>query len=215
MAQIFPPWMNHLPLVVGGVALLSAASGVFGFGYWGSPKFTDVGYAPEQPVPYSHRRHVSDLGMDCRYCHNTVEVGARAAIPPAQTCMNCHGVILKEDPQLEPIRTSVATDAPVKWTRVHMLPDFVRFDHSVHVASGVGCVECHGRIDQMKVVRQEKPLSMSWCLDCHRDPASHLRPRDEVTNMTWDKETAKYDPTQDSARSRMPNPPLHCSGCHQ
>jgi hypothetical protein len=180
-----------------------------------SPKFTDSGYAPVQPVPYSHKLHAGDLGMDCRYCHNTVEVGAQAAVPPTQTCMNCHGVVLQDDPRLAPIRASAASDRPVPWVRVHMLPDYVYFDHSAHVGAGVGCRECHGRVDQMKIVQQVEPLSMSWCLDCHRDPKPKLRPRHEVTNMRWQASEAGYDPDADTTRNRVVNPPLHCSGCHR
>jgi hypothetical protein len=153
--------------------------------------------------------------MDCRYCHNTVEGAAHAAVPPTATCMNCHHLVLQDSLKLAPVRASHASGRPVEWLKVHMLPDYAYFDHSVHVAAGVGCTSCHGRIDQMKVVHQAQPLSMSWCLECHRDPRPSLRPVREVTNMKWNAAEAGYDPAADPARRRMPVPPVHCSGCHR
>lgn len=215
MAQLFPRWINRTPLALAAAAPVAAGAVVFGVWYWFSPKYTDVGYAPEQPVAYSHKLHAGDLGLDCRYCHNTVETGAFAAVPPTQTCMNCHAVVLADSPKLATVRTSYESGDPIPWVRVHMLPDYAYFDHSVHVAAGVGCVSCHGRVDQMEVVYQAEPLSMSWCLDCHRNPTPHLRPRSEVTNMEWDARDEAYDPQDDPHRSRLPAPPVHCSGCHR
>jgi hypothetical protein len=182
---IFPRWANYLlPGIV--VALVGGALYVpllFGFG--ASAKTMAVGYAPAQPVPYSHALHAGKLGIDCRYCHTTVESAAFAAIPPTQTCMNCHANIKTESPKLAPIRESWTTGKPVAWTKVHDLADYVYFNHSAHVSHGVGCVTCHGRVDQMEVVQQVQPLSMAWCLDCHREPEKHLRPKDQVTNMDY------------------------------
>jgi hypothetical protein len=155
------------------------------------------------------------VGLDCRYCHNTVEVAARAAIPATDTCMNCHRIVRKDSPLLEPLRKSDTTGEPIAWVRVHQLPDYAYFDHSVHVAGGVGCASCHGRIDQMDVVRLHAPLSMSWCLDCHRNPAPNLRPRDRVTDMAFSALAAGYDPAKDVSRTRELAPPEHCSGCHR
>lgn len=183
--------------------------------YYFSPEFTDVGYAPEQPVPFSHKIHAGDLGMDCRYCHNTVEAAAHAAVPPAGTCMNCHGVIDAELDILAPVRDSYNEDKPIEWVRVHMLPDYAYFNHDVHLAAGVGCTSCHGRIDQMEVVAQDQPLSMSWCLDCHRNPTPHLRPLNEITNMAYDPAEAGYVASEDPDRQRELHPPEHCSGCHR
>jgi menaquinone reductase, multiheme cytochrome c subunit len=154
-------------------------------GLLGSPQTLAVGYQPQQPVPYSHALHVGQLGMDCRYCHSTVEKAPFAAVPPTQVCMNCHTSILPDSPKLRPIMESAASGKPVEWTKVHNLPGYAYFNHSAHVNKGVGCVTCHGRIDQMETVRLTQPLSMSWCLDCHRAPEQHLRPLDQVTNMTW------------------------------
>jgi len=181
----FPRWANYLlPLilltVVGG-ALYVPAVVTLAF----SPLATDIGYAPDQPVPYSHALHVGQLGMDCRYCHTTVENAGFAAVPPTQTCMNCHTNIKPESLKLAGVQESWKTGKPVEWVKIHDLPDYSYFNHSAHVNKGVGCNTCHGRVDQMEVVYQDKPLNMAWCLDCHRQPEKFLRPADQVTNMTW------------------------------
>ncbi len=145
----------------------------------------------EQPVPFSHKHH-SNLGIDCRYCHTSVEVSGFANIPPTQTCMNCHNVMWNEAPMLEPVRASWesrnnGTDGEsLEWTRVHDLPDFVYFNHSIHVNKGIGCATCHGRVDQMPLMWKEKPLYMKWCLECHRDPAANVRPQDKIFDMAFD-----------------------------
>jgi len=215
VAQLFPRWTNKLPLMLAAALPLGAAAVIAGVFYWFSPSYTDVGYQPEQPVPFSHKLHAGEMGMDCRYCHNTVEQAAHAAVPPTSTCMNCHAVVQADAPSLHPIRESYEEGTAVEWVRVHMLPDYAYFDHSVHVSAGVGCASCHGRIDQMEVVHQSQPLSMGWCIDCHREPEDNLRPRDEVTNMAWDVTTADYNPHEDPTRNRDVNPPLHCGGCHR
>lgn len=215
MPAIFPRWTNHIPIVVGLVAPMAGLGVIFGIWYWFSPKYTDAGYRPLQPVPYSHKLHAGDMGMDCRYCHNTVEVAAHAAIPPTATCMNCHSQVKTESPRLAKVRESYASGESIPWVRVHQLPDYVYFDHRPHLASGVGCSTCHGRVDQMVVVEMKSPLSMSWCLECHRNPGPNLRPLDQVTNMAWDPAEHDYDAKKDPARTRQPNPPVHCSGCHR
>ncbi|MCB9507089.1 MAG: cytochrome C [Myxococcales bacterium] len=215
VAQIFPRWTNHVPTALALALPVAGLSLIFGVWYWFSPKFTDVGYAPEQPVPFSHALHAGQLGMDCRYCHNTVERAAHAAVPPSQTCMNCHATVRTDSAVLAPVRESAATDSAIPWVRVHMLPDYAYFDHSPHLAAGVGCATCHGRIDEMTIVQQAQPLSMSWCLDCHRNPTPNLRPRDQITNMGWDATTAQYDPHADPTRTRELAPPQNCSGCHR
>ncbi len=214
MAVIFPRWTNRIPLAIAVGAPVGAIALIFAVWYWFSPKFTDVGYAPTQPVPFSHRLHATDLGMDCRYCHYTVEQGPYAAIPPTAVCMNCHETVGKDSPRLIEVRRSWETGEPIPWVRVHMLPDYAFFDHSAHLAQGVGCVECHGRIDQMPVVSQEEPLSMSWCLDCHRNPGPSLRPADvSVTDMAWD--APEGHDLEVSRTGREVTPPMHCSGCHR
>ena len=185
---IFPRWANYLlPGIV--VAVVGGALYVpllFGFG--ASARTMAVGYAPVQPVPYSHALHAGKLGIDCRYCHTTVESAAFAAIPPTQTCMNCHSSIKTDSPKLAPVRESWQTGLPVKWTKVHDLADYVYFNHSAHVNHGVGCATCHGRIDEMEVVQQAQPLSMSWCLECHREPEKFIRPKDKITDMAYKPE---------------------------
>lgn len=215
MAVIFPRWTNRVPLALALGAPFALVAVVAFITYYFSPKYTDVGYAPVQPVPFSHKLHAGDLGMDCVYCHTTVETAAHAAIPPTQTCMNCHANVATDSPRLALVRQAYETGDPIPWVRVHMLPEHAHFDHAVHVAAGVGCTSCHGRIDQMEVVYQAEPLSMSWCLDCHRNPEPHLRPRSEVTNMAWEGQASGYDPAADPHRMRDLNPPQHCSGCHR
>ena len=139
----------------------------------------------EQPVQFSHIHHVVDDGIDCRYCHTSVETSSFAGIPPTKTCMNCHSQIWANAPILEPVRASFRDDQPLQWTRVHDLPDFVYFNHSVHVKKGVGCETCHGRVDQMPLMRQQNSLQMEWCIDCHRAPEKYVRPRSEVYTMGY------------------------------
>jgi hypothetical protein len=212
---IFPRWVDSLRPVIAGLVVLGPVYLLTLFLYGGAPEAINVGYAPEQPVPYSHALHAGELGIDCRYCHNTVELAARAAIPPTQTCMNCHTNIYPQSPALVPVRESFATGMPVDWIRVHDLPDYVYFNHSAHVTRGVGCVECHDRVDKMEVVYQAEPLNMGWCLDCHRDPEPRLRPLEEITNMAWAPDD---DRRTVGARLREQfniNPSEDCSTCHR
>lgn len=215
MSTIFPRWTNHVPTAVAvavpvlGIAVVAAVS------YWFSPHFTDVGYQPDQPVAYSHELHAGQMGMDCRYCHNTVEEAAYAAVPPTATCLNCHLYVKTESEALAMVRESGETGESIPWVKIHQLPDYAYFNHSVHLSAGVGCVSCHGRIDQMVEVAMYEPLSMGWCLECHRNPEPHLRPISEITNMAYDPQEAGYDPTQDPNRTRELAPPMHCGGCHR
>ena len=215
MAQLFPKWTLKIPLML---ALAGPAFGVLAVGgvwYYGSPEYTDVGYRPHQPVPYSHKRHVGELGLDCRYCHASVETSPVATVPPTKTCMNCHTLVLRDDSRLEPLRESLAGGMPLRWVRVHNLPDYAYFNHAVHVAAGVGCVSCHGNIQEMVEVQQAKPLSMGWCLDCHRNPAPHIRPVDEVTNMEWIASSNQLELARAAIDERGLAPPEDCSGCHR
>jgi hypothetical protein len=148
---------------------------------------TNQGTFVEQPIQFSHAHHVGGMGIDCRYCHTTVEESAFANIPPTKTCMNCHSQIWTNAPILEPVRASFRDNKPLHWTRVHDLPDFVYFNHSIHVKQGVGCATCHGPVDRMPLMYQASNLQMSWCLDCHRNPAKYVRPRDQVFNMSWQR----------------------------
>ncbi len=218
----FPRWANYLfP------ALLVAAIGVLTYlpllGTLAlSPKTRAVGYRPIQPIPFSHAIHAGKLQMDCRYCHTTVEQAAFAAIPPTQTCLNCHASIKSESPLLQPMRTSFEKGTPLSWIKVHDLPDFVYFNHSAHVNKGVACVTCHGQINEMEEVRQDQPLSMAWCLECHRSPETSLRPRDQVTNMSWDALAATGKSSSELGRELSEEYHIQsqafmtsCSTCHR
>ncbi|HEX2972994.1 MAG TPA: cytochrome c3 family protein [Tepidisphaeraceae bacterium] len=202
------------------------------FAYYFTPKYTRVGYAPIQPVAYSHELHVGRLGLDCRYCHTHVGQAPHANLPTAQVCMNCHdqtkGNIKAQSPALEPLRQAMKTGRPVEWVRVHKLPEFVFFNHSIHAQRGISCVYCHGKVNEMAVVRHDQPMSMSWCLDCHRNPSPNLRPAGEVVNLAWDA-AAFWDAAKDpvyKARSQAEfatllrqnggiHPPTDCAGCHR
>ena len=216
MAQIFRKKALRYPLfaLVGGVgALLSI---IFIVSYYFSPKFTDVGYMPKQPVPYSHQVHVNKLGLDCQYCHTNVEHSAVANIPATQTCMNCHKQVHAKSPKLLPVRESWATGKPVEWVNVHMLPQYAHFNHSVHVKVGVGCETCHGRVDQMEEVYQAQPHSMSWCLECHYNPEEFLRSPEQVTEMGLDAKRTAAQKSENLIRIKKEgiNPPKNCSACH-
>ncbi len=212
---VFPKWTNFLrpalAIVLGGVPIYTIAIIYFGF----SPGTRNIGYQPEQPVAYSHALHAGELGIDCRYCHTSVESAAQASIPPTQTCMNCHKLIRSESEKLAPVIESYETGMPIEWVRVHNLPDFAYFNHSAHVRQGVGCVSCHGRVDKMEVVSQVESLTMGWCLDCHRNPDRHLRPAEFVTQLDWESGT---DPLELGSRLREEkniHPSEDCSTCHR
>lgn len=214
---VFPKWLNTArPLLT----LLAGGAGVFVFvlvAYGLSPNTLAVGYAPRQPIEYSHAMHAGELGIDCRYCHSTVEKAAHAAIPTSQTCMNCHGMIRTKSQKITPLLENDAANRPIEWVRVHNLPRFVYFDHSSHVNRGVACFSCHGRVDKMAVVQQDKPLSMGWCLSCHRNPDAYLRPPEFVTKMDW-VPPAGQDPVEYGRKLRADlkiNPPTDCSACHR
>lgn len=168
-----------------------------------------------QPVQFDHRHHAGDEGLDCRYCHDSVERSATAGYPPTARCMGCHAQVWNESPLLEPVRVSYLTDRPIAWQRVHRLPDFVFFDHAVHVNKGVGCVTCHGRVDQMPLVHQEVPLTMGWCLDCHRDPTPHLRPPGFITSMTWRPPGDPRETGRAVQEALDVHPRATCTTCHR
>ena len=188
----FPRWVDELKPLLGAAALGVPVLATLLVWYGGSPATTDIGYAPEQPVPYSHALHAGELGIDCRYCHNTVEVAAHAAIPPTQTCMNCHTNIRGTSPKLAVVRESNATGMPIPWVRVHDLPDYVYFNHSIHVNKGVGCATCHGPVNKMPFMYQESSMRMEWCLECHRATEKYLRPRDQVFNMNYEQPSSAH-----------------------
>ena len=214
---IFGPGANTLVRV----ALLSAASagGFLILAIWVVPVTgfnTQEGFAPQQPVPFSHKHHVSGLGIDCRYCHTEVEKSSNAGMPSTAICMTCHSQIWTNAAMLRPDRQSLAQDKPIRWTRVYTLPDYVYFDHSIHIAKGVGCTECHGPIGDMPLTWKAKPLTMGWCLSCHRNPAPHLRPREDVFDPHWHR-----TPSTPSGEALMAQYNIHtanlsdCSICHR
>jgi len=215
LAQLFKRWTNKIPiaLLLGIILLVAGAIGFISF--FGSPRYTDVGYRPQQPLPFSHALHAGDLAMDCRYCHHAIESASHANLPSTQTCMNCHTLILPQSSRLMPVRESWSAQRPIPWTNVHLLPDYAYFNHSAHLDAGVGCFSCHGNIAGMAVVAQSQPLSMGWCLDCHRHPEPNLRPATEITSMTWQPDAGHTRFAADLRSRKNLNPPQDCSGCHR
>src|SRR6202035_2705248 len=187
MAQIFHRSTNTIAKVsiFGGVFFLAFLTWIYST-LLRSNFVTGQNVARPQPVPFSHQHHVSQLGIDCRYCHTSVERSYFAGMPPTETCINCHKQIWNQSDMLAPVRDSYAQNTPLRWTRVHDLPDFVYFNHEIHVAKGIGCATCHGRVDRMPLLFQAASLQMEWCLDCHRNPQKYVRPREEVFNLAWE-----------------------------
>ena len=189
MGNYFPRWTNWLPLQLTVAATMLGAGAVFATTYYLTPKYYRVGFEPTQPVPFSHKIHVGEVGLDCRYCHSFVDQSSHSNVPTNQTCLNCHGLdkgqIKKDSQKLALVRETDKTGVPIQWIKVHKVPDFVFFNHSVHLARGISCQNCHGQVNEMDVVRQDQPHSMAWCLECHRNPQNKLRPIDEVTNLTY------------------------------
>ncbi len=217
MAAIFGRRANLLM----NASLLGAAAGAICLALliWGVPIMnynTQVGLIPPQPVPFSHKHHVSGLGLDCRYCHTSVEVAQNAGMPPTETCMTCHSQLWTNAFILAPVRQSLAERQPLRWNRVYTLPDYVYFDHSIHIAKGVGCTECHGPIGDMPLTWKAVDLYMSWCLDCHRNPAPHLRPQEAVFDPHWQRTPSTPPGEQLLAQYHIPPQTLEdCSVCHR
>lgn len=194
MPQLFPPSANNVAR--GSLVVLAVAVALGGLALdrlQRSPYVTREGVVLKQPVPFSHDHHVAAMGIHCRYCHTSVETSAFAGIPSTETCMNCHRMVWADSPMLEPVRASLRTGQPLEWTRIHDLPGFVYFDHSIHVAKGIGCETCHGRVDRMPLMFQRASLQMEWCLDCHRNPERYVRPREEVYTMGWQRPADQPD----------------------
>jgi hypothetical protein len=216
MPQIFHRSFNTISRVsiFGGVFILA------GLG-WSWAKFvrsdylTGVGVFRDQPVPFSHQHHVAGLGIDCRYCHTSVEKSSFAGLPPTKICMNCHNQIWVNSPMLEPVRESFKTGKSLAWNRVHKLPDFVYFDHSIHLKKGIGCATCHGRVDEMPLTRQVASLYMEWCLDCHRHPEQYVRPREEVFNLAWQAPPDQHQKGQELVKAYKIESRTDCSVCHR
>ena len=219
MPQVFPSSANFtawlsiviLLLVVGG-----GLGGVLMIAH--TPYNTDQGVFVNQPVPFSHKHHVKGLGLDCRHCHFAVEESSFAAIPPTKTCMTCHSQIWSEAPMLEPVRESFRNDTSIDWVRVHDVPDYVYFNHSIHVNKGVGCATCHGQVDEMPLMFKANTLQMQWCMDCHWHPEVNLRPREEITSMDWTPpadESARMELAQQLAEEYNVQSKVSCSVCHR
>lgn len=218
MPQVFSPRANGITrLVILAIVLGVAGSAAAAYGFVRSSYSNGVGIAPEQPVPFSHEHHVAGLGIDCRYCHTSVEQAASAGIPPTETCMTCHSQLWTNAEALAPVRISWSTGRPLRWQRVNDVPDFVYFNHSIHVGKGVGCDECHGRVDRMPLMQKAESLSMQWCLDCHRNPAPNLRPRDAVFDPAWthpDDDPLLGERLVDAYGVRVGHM-THCYVCHR
>ncbi len=217
MANIFPRSANSAPLqILVGLVVLGILL-VAGVWYYFTPKFTRVGYMPIQPIAFDHSLHATQLGMDCRYCHSGVEVSSQSNIPTTQLCMNCHLHVKPDSPKLAALRESWKTGQPVEWVRIHKAPDFVYFNHSVHVNRGISCASCHGPVNHMKVVWHDQPQSMSWCLDCHRAPEQAIRPPDKVFNLDWRASSpeAQVAAGRKFVHDWKVHPPVTCAGCHR
>ena len=218
MAQLFHPSSNTIAkLSIVGTAL--GVPGLIGVGYAVNMTYGYQVYKPiEQPVQFSHKHHVLDDGIDCRYCHQTVETTATAGMPPTQTCMNCHSQIWADSPYLEPVRASFRDNKPIEWQRVHDLPEYTYFNHSIHISKGVGCSTCHGQVDNMPAIFQENTLQMEWCIACHRAPENFIRPKSEIFNMQWqDSDINSDERKQLKAEYKIRDVQMmtSCSTCHR
>ncbi|MFW5883149.1 MAG: cytochrome c3 family protein [Verrucomicrobiota bacterium] len=232
MANIFSRSANTAPLKIILCVGILAAVVIMGVTYYFTPKYARVGYQPTQPVSFSHAIHVEQLGLDCRYCHQHVDESEHSNVPTANTCMNCHTMVLANDPRLQLVKESYETaDGPqpgqpvqpttsgqtIPWVRIHRTPDYVYFNHAVHVNRGISCIECHGRVDQMEVVWHDKSHSMAFCLECHRNPEDYIRPIDEVYNLAWTRpeNSEAVAEIEGFVHDWNVNPPQSCSGCHR
>jgi hypothetical protein len=216
MSQIFKRSANTIARAsIVGVLLLAGGTLGLLMAIGSSSYVTRANEFVEQPIQFSHLHHAGDDGIDCRYCHTSVETAAFAGIPPTKTCMNCHSQIWSNAPILEPVRASLREDRPLRWIRVHDLPDFVYFNHSIHVKKGMGCETCHGRIDQMPLTRQQNSLQMEWCLNCHRNPQEFVRPREEVFTMGYRPREAQATLGPKLVAEYQIKPSTDCSACHR
>tara|TARA_A100001015_G_C14894221_1_gene673712 strand:+ start:148 stop:795 length:648 start_codon:yes stop_codon:yes gene_type:complete len=212
--QIFPKWFNFLPIVVLISLTIILGSVIHVFWYWLSPKHLNVGYKPKQPIAFSHALHVNKVGIDCRYCHSNVEKAAHSNIPTTETCMNCHNQVKTDAKEIKKLTKYYESGKPIEWVKVHMLPDYVYFNHAAHVNVGVSCVQCHGKVNKMEVVYQSQPLSMGWCLECHREPEQYLWPKEHVTNLDWMPDDQLKLGLELKEQYNV-NPGEACSVCHR
>jgi Cytochrome c7 and related cytochrome c len=216
MPQIFSRGANTVAPLSIAIAVLLAAGGILTImGLDRSEYITEIGVAKVQPVQFSHRHHAGQLGIHCAYCHTSVEVSSFAGIPPTHTCMSCHSQIWINSPTLEPVRESYRSGQSIEWVRVHDLPDFVYFNHSIHINKGIGCASCHGRVDQMPQIYKAQSLQMQWCLDCHREPERHIRPRDKVYDMAYRPPENQMDLGRKLVAEYKVEKLLDCYTCHR
>jgi hypothetical protein len=216
MSQIFSRGANTVaPLTIAMAGALVAGGVLTIMGLDRSEYITEVGLAKVQPVQFSHRHHAGQLGIHCAYCHTSVEVSSFAGIPPTHTCMSCHSQIWTTSPMLEPVRQSYQSGQSIEWIRVHDLPDFVYFNHSIHISKGIGCASCHGRVDQMQQIYKAESLQMQWCLDCHRQPERHIRPRDKVYDMTYQPPKDQMELGRRLVAEYKVQKLLDCYTCHR
>jgi len=219
MAQCFKRSANNIARISIGAIVILGGLAFFGYTQFARSSYLTNQYLErQQPVQFSHKHHAGDDGIDCRYCHQTVETTDTAGMPSTQTCMNCHSQLWSDSPYLEPVRASFRDNKPIQWERVHDLPEYVYFNHSIHVAKGVGCSTCHGQIDNMPAVFQENTLQMEWCLACHREPEKYIRPKSEIFNMQWqdgDIDEAQRKDLKKQYRIRTKEMMTSCSDCHR
>jgi hypothetical protein len=214
--NLFPSYANQIYWAAIGAMGLAIVGTPTALILWArTPYATGQGDPVEQPVKFDHRHHVHDDAVTCEYCHDSAMRAPTAGIPSTSLCMNCHSQVWPSSPELEPVRRSWFEDQPIRWTRVNSLPDFVFFDHSAHTTHGVGCVTCHGRVDLMAQVYQARPLTMRWCLECHREPERFLRPLDKITDMEWTPDRPQLELGRELRARLGVDPPTHCTGCHR
>lgn len=216
MPQVFPRSSNNLArLSILGAVLTVGLLAAVAYIMVRSPYATGAGVPPDQPVPFSHAHHSGGDGIDCRYCHQSAEYSAVAGVPPTETCINCHKQIWANSPNLKPVRDSAESGMPIQWIRVHDLPDFVYFNHSIHVKKGVGCSTCHGEVNRMQLTWQVAPMTMQWCVECHSQPEKHVRPQSEIYNMQWTPPPDQLERGRELVEQYDIQKKVYCSACHR
>jgi hypothetical protein len=213
---VFPKWVNCVPLALVILGLLVAGGAHVVFGVFANPGFYETSYRPEQPIPYSHRLPAGQLGLDCLYCHTGAEKSSVAGVPATAVCMKCHKSVKKDSPKLAALRKSVETGQGLEWVRLHRLPDYVHFNHKSHVQVGLACQECHGPVERMERLQVQAPMSMGWCLNCHRKPRGVPQKIQTRDFIKWETAETRDKTVFKSGQRKMPlSPPTNCSGCHQ
>ncbi|MCG8528686.1 MAG: cytochrome c family protein [Opitutales bacterium] len=216
MSNIFPEVANKVPRWILFGLTLKVLAIIAGLYYYFTPSYTRAGYQPVQPVSFDHSLHVKQVGLDCRYCHTFVDRSEHSTVPSSNTCMNCHSVVKADSDKLALVRESYQTGESIEWVKIHDTPDYVYFNHAVHVNRGVSCVHCHGQVDEMEEVYHAKSFTMNFCLDCHRNPEEFIRPVDKVYDLQWEPEDPEWEEqAQAFVHDWKVMPPESCSGCHR